>query len=297
MLVEKLGTSLQQYPPATMPELPLWQSAFGTLRPTRLQRFIIDLGGRLPRNWIGKRLSAWLRSLAQDTTTGPVDVEVLGVRMRLHLDNNSSERRLLVTPQFCDPNDLEILRTHITSDFSFVDVGANVGLYSLAVARWAGPSAKILAVEPHPVSARRLRTNVELNGFNVEVAQTAVADYDGLLELAVDSNNIGASTIRTGRRVRGNRERIMVPVCTLTGLVERRGFQSINAMKLDIEGAEERVLLSFLATAPRNLWPNLILFEPHPVAQRHRLLSMLEAHGWRLVQDRKMDHCVVQRSD
>jgi len=288
-MVEQLGTILQTYPR----RIPLSE----TLRPNRFQRVIIVIGRRLPRNWIGKRLSAWLRSLARGTTTGPVDVEVLGVRMRLHLENNSSERRLLVSPQFCDPNDLEILRSQVTPDFSFIDLGANVGLYSLTVARGAGPGAKILAVEPHPVSANRLRTNIKLNGFNIEVAQTAVADYDGVLELAVDTKNIGASTVRTGRRVRGLRQSIIVPVCTLNRLVERHGFQRIDAMKIDIEGAEERALLSFLATAPRNLWPNLILFEPHPIAEKHRLLGTLEAHGWHLVKNRKTDHCVVQRRD
>jgi FkbM family methyltransferase len=217
--------------------------------------------------------------------------------MRLHLENNSCERRLLVSPQFCDPHDLEILRSQVTPDFSFIDLGANVGLYSLTAARRAGLGAKILAVEPHPVSAKRLLTNIALNGFNIDVAQTAIADYDGVLELAVDSNNIGASTVRTGRRVRGHRETIIVPVCTLHRLVERHGFQRIDAMKIDIEGAEERALLSFLATAPRNLWPYLILLEPHPIADKYRLLGTLEAHGWRLVKNRKTDHCVVQLKD
>ena len=87
----------------SMPSCP---AAFGTFPVTRLQHCVTGLGRTLPRNRVGRRLSGWLRALAQGTAAGPVDMEVLGVRMRLYLDNNASERRLLVTPHFFDPNDL-----------------------------------------------------------------------------------------------------------------------------------------------------------------------------------------------
>lgn len=270
-------------------------AAFGAFPPSRLQHSVTGIGHKLPRNWVGRRLSAWLRSLAQSTAAGPVDMEVLGVRMRLHLDNNACERRLLVTPQFFDPNDLAILASHVTPGFCFIDLGANVGLYSLMAARLAGPDARILAVEPHPIAARRLRANIALNGFDIAVAQTAVADYDGLLDLAVDSNNIGATTVRAGRRVRGRRQRITVPTCTLHRLVEQHGFQRLDALKLDIEGAEDRALLPFLKMAPRRLWPRLILLEPH-AAERHHLLAALEAYGWRLVSNRQTDNWVLEHA-
>jgi FkbM family methyltransferase len=276
--------------------MPSCPAAFGTFPVTRLQHCVTGLGRALPRNRIGKRLSGWLRSLAQGTAAGPVDIEVLGVRMRLHLDNNASERRLLVTPHFFDPNDLEILASQITPSFDFVDLGANVGVYSLFVARLAGPGAKILAVEPHPVAARRLHDNIALNGFRISVAETAVAEHDGTLKLAVDSNNIGATTVRAGRRVRGHREQITVPACTLHGLVTEHAFERIDALKLDIEGAEGRALRPFLATAPQTLWPRLILLEAHVAPGRCDLITELEALGWRQISDRRTDNCVLQRT-
>ena len=277
----------------SMPSCP---AAFGTFPVTRLQHCVTGLGRTLPRNRVGRRLSGWLRALAQGTAAGPVDMEVLGVRMRLYLDNNASERRLLVTPHFFDPNDLEILASKITPGYAFVDLGANVGIYSLFVARVAGPDAKILAVEPHPVAARRLRDNIVLNGFHISVAEMAVAERDGLLELAVDSNNIGATTVRAGRRVRGRREQITVPACTLHRLVAEHGFQRIDALKLDIEGAEGHALRPFLATAPQTLWPRLILLELHAASGKCDLMTELEALGWRRVSDRRTDNCVLQRT-
>ena len=271
--------------------------SFGAFPPNHVQRLIIRVGRRLPNNWIGKRLAAWSRSFAKRVATGPVDVEVLGVRMRLHLNNNASERRLFVTPQLFDPNDLATLASKISSDFSFVDLGANVGTYALQVARLAGSTAKILAVEPHPIAAQRLRVNVALNGYNIEVAQAAVADYDGWLELAVDTNNIGSSTVRVGQSVRDSSERTMVRACTLHRLVQLHNFRRIDAMKVDIEGAEYRTVLPFLATAPRNLQPNLIFLSPHIPSEKGRILSELAALGWRLISGRKMDRCVLQRVD
>lgn len=270
-------------------------AAFGAFPPSRLQHSVTRLGRALPRNWIGRRLAAWLRSLARESGDGPVDIEVLGVRMRLYLHNNASERRLLVTPHFFDPSDLAILQSHITRDFSFIDLGANVGLYSLFVASLSGPGARILAVEPHPVAVRRLRANIALNGFSVEVSQTAVADCGGVLELAADSNNIGATTVRTDRPVKGRRQRIKVASCTLHELVERYGFQRVDALKVDIEGAEARALIPFLATAPENLWPRLILLEEHETTEQIDLAAALEAHGWLRISDRKTDNHVFRR--
>lgn len=270
-------------------------AAFGTFPVTRAQQCLSSIGRRLPRNRVGKRVSGWLRALAQGTATGPVDMVVLGVRMRLYLNNNACERRLLVTPHFFDPHDLEILASHIGADFSFIDLGANVGLYSLFVARWAGAGAKILAVEPHPIAVQRLRDNIALNDFNISVAPTAVAERDGVLELAVDSNNIGATTVRSGRRVRGRREQITVPACTLHQLVDEHGFRRIDALKVDIEGAEGHALSPFLATAPPNLWPRLILLELHIAPAQCRLLSELESLGWRPISNRRTDNCVLQR--
>ena len=276
--------------------MPCCPASFGTFPVTRLQHYVTGLGRTLPRNRVGKRISGWLRSLAQGTAAGPVDMEVLGVRMRLYLDNNASERRLLVTPHFFDPNDLEILASHITPGYAFVDLGANVGIYSLFVARLAGPDAKILAVEPHPVAVQRLRDNIALNGFRISVAEMAVAERDGLLELAVDSNNIGATTVRGGRRVRGRREQITVPSCTLHRLVAEHGFQRIDALKLEIEGAEGRALRPFLKTAPRTLWPRLISLESHVASGECDLMTELEALGWRRISHRRTDNYVLQRT-
>jgi FkbM family methyltransferase len=64
----------------------------------------------------------------------------------------------------------------------FLDVGAHVGLYTLAL---AGKASRVFAVEPNPAAAAQLRANLALNGItNVDVVETAAWDETALLDLA-----------------------------------------------------------------------------------------------------------------
>jgi FkbM family methyltransferase len=234
---------------------------FGTYPPNLLQGVVRDIGGRLPMNWPGLRFSGWLRALLQATSRHPIDVTVLGQRMRLHLGDNACERRLMVTPQFFDPDELQILRSAVRPGYQFVDLGANVGTYSIFVGTLAGPGARILAVEPQESLLRRLKENIALNGLDIQIAPVAVGDREGTIEFAVDTNNLGFTSLNTSRKGRGERRMIRLPMRKLLGLVEEHGFERIDALKADIEGAEDLALIPFIEEAPRTLWPKLIILE------------------------------------
>src|SRR3954451_278717 len=118
-----------------------WENEpFGTFAPTALARSIIAITRSLPESWLGRRLTLALRRIVL-TLLGrtPIDVETLGVRMRLFPHNNVCEKRVLFPPQHFDAHEREILAKHIAADFTFIDVGANVGAYSLFAAAHAGP--------------------------------------------------------------------------------------------------------------------------------------------------------------
>lgn len=253
---------------------------FGTYPPTRLQAAVRDIGQRLPRNWPGRRLSAWLRSLMRSTARGPIDVTVLGQRMRLNLADNSCERRLMVTPQFFDPEELQILSSVVRSNFHFVDLGANVGTYSIFVGTLAGPDARILAVEPQARILPRLRENIALNNLDIAVAPVAVGDREGTIEFAVDSTNLGFTSINTGRQGRGARSIVRMPMRRLMGLVVEHGFERIDALKADIEGAEDLALLPFMEEAPESLWPRLVILEDSASEWRRDCVAFFLERGY-----------------
>ena len=256
---------------------------FGTYPPNRLQDAIRTVGRRLPMNYPGLRFSGWLRHLLRSITRTPIDVVVLGHRMRLRLDDNACERRLMVTPQFFDPDELQILRSIMRPDFQFVDLGANVGTYSLFVGRHAGAGSRILAVEPQQSLVRRLQENITLNGLDVRVAPVAVGDREGTIEFAVDTNNLGFTSLHTERRGRGEHKVVRLPMRKLLDLVREHGFERIDALKADIEGAEDLALIPFIEEAPPTLWPRLIILEPNEREWRRDCIAFLRQRGYERV--------------
>ncbi|GEO40528.1 FkbM family methyltransferase [Skermanella aerolata] len=122
----------------------------------------------------------------------------------------------------------------------FIDVGAEVGFFSLLAARLAGPAGRVIAIEPIEANADLIKANATLNGFDNITIVTAAA---------------GAAN-RTGGASAANRP---VPVLTLDGLASHLGLPPPDIVRIDVDGAELEVLAGMTAT----LWRHRpdILFE------------------------------------
>ena len=255
---------------------------YGTFAPAGLVAAITRRTGAIPDgSWHGRRLALFLRRLAISLLRGqPLDVERYGARMRLYPYNNNCEKKVLFTPQFFDPTERAILKAHLSPGCTFIDIGANIGAYSLFVAAFAGPSARIVAVEPQPDVFDRLSYNIALNPFHtVKAVACAVADKAGELTLFVDPRNRGESSLK----IVGTNEgaQIRVPAVTLLDLVRSEGLTRIDAVKLDVEGAEDLILEPFFREAPESLRPGLILVENGVDQWQLDLPKLLESHGYR----------------
>ncbi|MBV9219402.1 MAG: FkbM family methyltransferase [Methylobacteriaceae bacterium] len=237
-------------------------SPFGKYPPKGVIARILQATRRCSSSWRGKRSAFFLRAIAVRALNGrPLDVEAFGAKMRLYPYNNVCEKRILFTPQYFDAAERHLIKSRIGRDFVFIDVGANVGGYTLFAAAHAGPRARILAIEPQPEIFERLVYNIRQNPFgNVKAIACALADRDGEITLFVDTHNRGETSMRivhsdaVGAQIR-------VPAKTLASLVRDEGFRRIDAIKLDVEGAEDLILEPFFESAPRSLWPNLIIVE------------------------------------
>ena len=254
---------------------------FGSLPPHKIEMALMALGHRLPHSWTGRRIASFIRSTLKRLSRRPMDVVRLGARMRLHAEGNSSEKRLLVSPQFFDPEVLVLLERALRPGFVFVDIGANVGTYSLFVAKRTGPPARVLSIEPHPEAQRRLACNLALNGLDwVESVPMAVSDAPGTIELLTNDRNIGSTSMRDDWEPNMPRRRIAVPCETLLALVQRHGLDRIDAIKADVEGAEDQILAPFFTDAPAALWPRLLIIEDGRRSWRQDLLALLVARGY-----------------
>ncbi|THD42807.1 MAG: FkbM family methyltransferase [Bradyrhizobium sp.] len=235
---------------------------FGAYAPSGALALVVAATRKCSTGWLGKRVAFLLRGAAMRALRGrPVDIASLGARMRLYPYNNNAEKRLLFTPQYFDPRERALLAERLRGDFVFLDVGASVGGYALAVAANAGPRARILAVEPLPALFERLAYNIGQSGFaNVKAVCCALSDIDGEVTLFVNAHNQGESSVRIVS-AEALVERIQVRSKTLLTLAREEGYAQIDAIKLDIEGAEDLALDPFLSAAPRALWPRLIVME------------------------------------
>ena len=271
--------------------------AYGTYAPTGLVARIAERTQTLSdRTWAGRRLALFLRRVAISLLRGrPLDVERYGARMRLHPYNNNCEKKVLFTPQFFDPDERAFLRTRLSEDAVFLDIGANIGAYALFVAGFTGPRARILAVEPQPDVFDKLIYNIGQNPFGtVKAVACAVADKDGTLTLFVDPRNRGESSVKIVGTNQG--AAIRVPAVTLLGLCRSEGIARIDAVKLDVEGAEDLILEPFLREAPASLHPALILVENGTDQWQIDLPALLVRYGYAQVAETRLNLVFERRS-
>ena len=229
---------------------------FGAFAPNAAQAAIIALArrSRLKRGAFRPMLSRLVNLLR----AGPLDVQYQGASFRFYHQASATERGALFNPDY-NLAELDFLRAHSPRDGVFVDVGANVGTYALALARHVGAQGKVIAIEPHPVTHARLKFNREASGaVQVTLVAAAAGPADGELLIETDGDNLGASHIVTGQPA-GNAFR--VPALRLQRILTEAGVSQVDALKIDIEGFEDRVLTGFFKQAPPSLWPRAVVIE------------------------------------
>ena len=121
-----------------------------------------------------------------------------------------------------------------------VDVGANIGIYSLWAGRRVADTGMIFSIEPHPSAYELLRRNIYNNGFPGKTFNVGCSDSEGFLNLSFDPSTLVTSSfqIRTGERV----EKALVPVKRLDDLIDDISPNRISILKIDVERWEMQVL-------------------------------------------------------
>jgi FkbM family methyltransferase len=229
---------------------------FGAFAPNAAQAAIISLAqrSRLKRGAFRPMLSRLVNLLR----AGPVDVQYQGASFRFYHQASATERGALFNPDY-NLEELDFLRAHTPAGGVFVDVGANVGTYAMVLARQAGAAGKVIAIEPHPITHARLAFNRAASGFaQVILVAAAAGPTDGELMIETDGDNLGASHIVSGQ---ASSKAIRVPSLRLQRILGDAGVDHVDALKIDVEGFEDRVLTGFFKEAPPSLWPRAVVIE------------------------------------
>lgn len=136
-----------------------------------------------------------------------------------------------------------------------VDVGANIGYYSLLFSQYVGDTGRIYSFEPAPALVSELEKNVNLNNCrNVEISKAALSDHSGTANFYMGPiDNSGLSSFREPRQSVSSFEVDLKPFDDF--VKEKKG---ITLVKIDVEGAELQVLRG-MEKLLRDLRPNLLV--------------------------------------
>ena len=139
-----------------------------------------------------------------------------------------------------EPHCLRYLKSCVSKGGTVIDVGANIGVYTLESAIVVGPAGRVISIEAAPSNARLLKQNIELNHMNnVTVVEVAAGDSTGSETLSLPSEgNLGMFSL--GSQV-GDKF-CSVNVRRIDDLLEERAISSVDFIRMDVEGSEYRAL-------------------------------------------------------
>jgi FkbM family methyltransferase len=204
----------------------------------------------------------------------PLDVRTrYGVDVAVEDDLRSIMSFVLLEREAWFEDEVAFLQRALPKGAHIVDVGANVGVYAAALAHAAGPHGRVAAVEPHPVAGALLERNaVAARQAPIHAERRAVAASAGR-----QSFRFGASSELSGLVAEGGD--IEVETVALDALIDDLGWQRLDFLKFDVEGAEDAAL----AGAPRTLGaadPVVMLEVNNSGVFDFTPMATLAAHGY-----------------
>ncbi|MDR9432208.1 MAG: FkbM family methyltransferase, partial [Natronomonas sp.] len=173
-----------------------------------------------------------------------INQRVGGATAKFHVNSLEELGRVNPVPGAGRPKLRELLEQTEPDDV-FWEVGANVGVVSCLVGDRLD-DGRVIAFEPHPENATRLRENLSLNDVDGTVYEYVLSDSDGHIDLAVSGNVVGAG----GHSV-GNRDavkKIQVPMSSGDIFIKREEVQPPKVLYVDAEGAELRIIEGLSST-------------------------------------------------
>ena len=208
-------------------------------------------------------------------------ITVNDYKMRLRIEKGKDidgiAQSLLVRGTF-EPLTTQIFKDYIKKDMAVVDVGANIGYYTLLAAGLVGARGLVYAFEPETRNYQDLVSNIELNdldNFMIKPARLAVSSMDGLASLYVSTTESGEHSLIKGRTK--NTIEQVVECVKLDNYLSRT---PIDFIKIDTEGNEYDVLMGMrkLVQSSPNLkvvlefWPDGLVLAGHSAEELWKLL-------------------------
>jgi FkbM family methyltransferase len=213
-----------------------------------------------------------------------------------YLCSNKTEITRATTLWDKEPGTMRWLDTELKSGDIFLDIGANIGIYSLAAAHRVGKKGKVYAVEPHKPSAISLMQNIKLNNFNnIDILTVPLTS-----ELKVGKFNYkNFSSALTGSqfdstRINSNEDNFkpeveeIIVAFSVDMLVKMKAIPIPDLIKIDVDGIEDKILVGMKKTLTSPRKPRSVQVELN-VGKQIKIEKFLTSLGY-VLKDRHFTH-------
>ena len=224
---------------------------FGSFKPNLCQRILIFIANQtfFKRGFFRIKFTQLIMSL----TKGPLDIHFRNCAFRIYGENNLIEYGILLNPKY-NQTDIDFLLEESKSNSNFVDLGCNIGLYSLPLASSA-PNGTVISIDANPLMQSRLSFNANSSGIkNIQIICSAVSDKTGEGSLLIRKND--TAIVSVNEDIKGS-----IKIDKLENIIREQGLKSIYGLKIDIEGHEDKALVPFLLNVDEDLLPKRIVIE------------------------------------
>ena len=261
-------------------------SSFGQYEPNFIVKIIIYITRNIGTSWFSKRLIFLFRKIAILLSRDCIDTNLFGAKLRLYTKGNVSEKRALFSPQIFEKDERDFIKSRCKDNSVFIDIGSNIGLYSFSVGSVYKEfkNTKIFSIEPHPSLFQRLKYNALQNkDIPINPREIALMDKSGEFKLDTPDENLGQGKIsKTGSQ--------KVIAKNLIDFIKDEKIENISAMKIDVEGNEESVIIPFIENANKKLLPLIVIIENNKNSWKTDLIKLLVEKGYLIKKKTRMNY-------
>jgi len=261
-------------------------TSFGHYEPSFIVKIIIYITRNIGTNWFSKRVIFLLRKIAILLSKECIDTNLFSAKLRLYTKGNISEKRALFSPQIFEKDERDFIKDKCKDNSVFIDIGSNIGLYSFSVGSVYKnfKNTKIFSIEPHPSLFQRLLYNAKQNtDIPIYPREMALMDKSGEFKLDAPDENLGQGKV-------SNSGEHNVIAKNLIDFINDENIKNISAMKIDVEGNEESVIIPFINNSNRELLPLIIIIENNNISWKTDLIKILEKKGYLIKKKTRMNY-------
>lgn len=173
--------------------------------------------------------------------------------------DNATDNKIIISSKKYEKEELNLLKNLKKNNNSiFLDIGANMGYYSIMSSNYG--FKKIYSFEPVPKMINRIQQHIKINNLEnlIEVIPYAIGEESKEVFLYEEPTNYGGSSLfQASQRT----NEIKVKMISLNEFILQNSIKNIDALKIDVEGYEDRVLMPFFINNHISIFPKLVIIE------------------------------------